>query len=64
MSPLMQWLSLVAGIGILIYGLVKLFAEKDWTLFVLGLLIIGFTASKMFKAGDGKGTLSNRKKGL
>lgn len=62
MNPWTQWFSLVAGVGILVYGIMKLFAEQDWVLFVLGLLIIFFTLSKMFKTWRGKGTLSDRKK--
>jgi len=64
MSPWTQWVSLVAGVGILVYGIVKLFAEKDWVLFMLGLLIIFFTLSKMFKTGGGKDAVSARKKEL
>ena len=63
MSPLMQWLSLAAGVGILIYGIVKLFAEKDWVLLLLGLLIIAFTLSKMFRTTGSRGASSERKKG-
>lgn len=62
MSPSMQWLSLIAGVGILVYGIVKLVFEKDWVLFVLGILIIAFTLSKLFR--NGGGALSNRKKEL
>jgi len=64
MSPLTQWLSLIAGVGILVYGIVKLFAEKDWVLFILGLLIVAFSLSKMFKTRTGKATLSDGKKEL
>jgi hypothetical protein len=62
MSPLMQWLSLGAGVGILVYGVVKLFGEKDWVLFVLGLLIVAFTLSKMFRTGGVWGTSAERNK--
>jgi hypothetical protein len=61
MGPSTQWLCLVAGIGILIYGIVKLFGEKDWVLFILGILIIAFTLSKMFKTRGGKGPLPDGK---
>jgi hypothetical protein len=64
MSPLTQWMSLVAGVGILVYGVVKLFAEKDWVLFILGLLIVAFSLSKIFKTGRGRGTLSEGEKKL
>lgn len=64
MSPLTQWMSLVAGVGILVYGVVKLFAEKDWVLFILGLLIVAFSLSKIFKTGRGRATLSDGKKEL
>jgi hypothetical protein len=43
---------------------VRIFSDKDWVLFVLGVLIIGFTLSKMFKTRGGKEPLSDGKKEL
>lgn len=48
MSRSTQWLSLIGGILIFGYGIMKLF-EGDWVPFVLGLLIIAFSVSKMIK---------------
>jgi uncharacterized membrane protein YczE len=45
----MQWLSLIGGILILGYGVFKL----DWTLMILGLLIVAFSVSKIVKSGVG-----------
>ncbi|MFZ2447382.1 MAG: hypothetical protein WAW37_13580 [Syntrophobacteraceae bacterium] len=61
MSRSTQWLSLVAGIVIFGYGIMKLFNEGDWVLFVLGLLIVAFSVSKMVKTGMGGGPGSDRK---
>ncbi len=49
MSRSMQWLSLFAGAAIFVYGIVKLFSG-DWIPFVLGLLIVGFSCSKIAKS--------------
>ena len=51
MEPWMQWLSLVGGIVIFLYGVFK----SDWVLIILGLLIVAFTVSKMIRSGRGKG---------
>ncbi len=45
-----QWASMAAGIFLLLYGLWKLYQEGDWTLVILGGLIIGFTISSIVKA--------------
>ncbi len=52
MSRSTQWLSLIAGIMILIYGIIMLFKKMDWIPFVLGLLIVAFSASKMVKSRE------------
>jgi len=59
MSPSTQWLSLVAGIGIFVYGIKMLF-EGDWIPFVLGILIIAFTVSKMLKTRAAKEQRSDK----
>ena len=46
-----QWLSLIAGIVIFVYGIVRLFSEHDGIPFILGLLIIAFSLSKIFRSG-------------
>jgi len=50
-----QWLSLVAGLVIFGYGVMKLFGEHDWVLFILGLLIVAFSISKILKSRAGVG---------
>jgi hypothetical protein len=59
----MQWVSLIAGAVIFVYGITKLFSDHDGIPFILGLLIIGFSVSKMIKIKGGKGS-SHQKKGL
>ncbi len=59
MSPSTQWLSLVAGIGILVYG-IKMIFEGDWIPFILGMLIIAFTVSKMLKTRAAKEQRSDK----
>jgi type III secretory pathway component EscS len=56
-----QYLSMVAGVVILFYGITKLF-EQDYIPFILGLLIVAFTLSKMVKSRTGKGTSFNGRK--
>lgn len=46
MSRSMQWLSLLAGVAIFFYGIVK----PDWILLILGLLIMAFSCSKIIKS--------------
>lgn len=50
MSRSTQWLSLAAGVVIFGYGVVKLFGERDWVLFILGTLIVAFSISKILKS--------------
>ncbi len=45
-----QWLSLIAGVVIFVYGAAKLFSEHDWVLFILGLLIVAFSCSKIIRS--------------
>jgi hypothetical protein len=49
-----QWLSLSGGVFLVFFGLVKLYREADWILFILGLMIIAFTISNMMRSGQGK----------
>lgn len=56
-----QWLSLIAGIFIFGYGVVKLFTEHDWVLFILGLLIVGFSISKVVRNRSESGTSRDKK---
>jgi hypothetical protein len=56
MSRGMQWMSLLGGSFLSLFGLMKLYQEADWVLLVLGLLIVGFTISNMTKSRQvGKG---------
>ena len=61
MSRSTQWLSLVGGLFILGYGVMKLFSEHDGVLFVLGLLIVAFSVVKIVKSKEGDRAGSNRK---
>ncbi len=45
-----QWLSLVAGLVIFGYGVMKLLGDQDMVLLILGLLIIAFSASKILRS--------------
>jgi hypothetical protein len=54
MSRGMQWMSLLGGCFLTLYGLMKLYQDADWVLVVLGLLIVGFTISKMAKGRQGE----------
>ena len=56
MSRSTQWLSLIGGIIILVYGIAKLVSERDGIPFILGLLIIAFTVSKILRVRGAKGT--------
>ncbi len=48
----MQWLSLIGGVLILGYGILRLLAQPqpDWIPMILGLLIVAFSISKMVKS--------------
>ncbi|MCE5333380.1 MAG: hypothetical protein LLG06_02200 [Desulfobacteraceae bacterium] len=60
MSPSTQWLSLIAGIAILVYGITMIF-QGDWIPFILGILIVAFTVSKMLKTKAAKNAHSDKK---
>ncbi len=49
MDPKTRVLSLVAGCFLLFYGLKKLYEEGDWTIVILGVLIVAFTASNIIR---------------
>ncbi len=44
-----QWLSLLAGCLVLLFGLFELFREGKGILLILGLLIVAFTISNMMR---------------
>jgi membrane-associated phospholipid phosphatase len=44
-----QWLSLIAGFFLLLYGLSRLYFGGEWVLSVIAVLIIAFTLSSMAK---------------
>lgn len=47
----MQWLSLIGGIVILGYGVIRLLSTPpEWVPMILGILIVGFSLSKMMKS--------------
>lgn len=45
-----QWLSLIAGCLLMIYGVRRLIVADEWLLIILSALIIAFTASSMMKS--------------
>lgn len=45
-----QWLSLVAGCLLLLYGMKKLYQEGDWVIAIIGFFIMAFTVSSMLRA--------------
>lgn len=49
MSTGTRILCLIGGIGVLISGIVRIVSQDEWTLAIIGLLIIGFTISGFFK---------------
>jgi hypothetical protein len=49
-----QRLSLLGGIFLVLFGLVKLYQEADWILLIFGILIVAFTLSNMVRGGPGK----------
>jgi uncharacterized membrane protein len=49
MNRAFQWLSLVAGLLLLILGVRNLYLEGDWVIFVLSMLIIAFSISGLLK---------------
>jgi hypothetical protein len=54
MSRGMQWMSLLAGVFLTLFGFVKLYQESDWVMALLGVLIVGFTISIMTKSRQGE----------
>jgi uncharacterized membrane protein len=49
MNRAFQWLSLVAGLLLLILGVRNLYLEGDWVIFVLSMLMIAFSISGLLK---------------
>ncbi len=45
-----QWLSMIGGCLLFLYGIKKLYQDGDWGLFVISVLIIAFTISSMLKS--------------
>jgi hypothetical protein len=50
MNRTTQWLSLVAGIFLALYGISKLYLAGEWMLFIISVLIIAFTLSSMSRS--------------
>jgi len=44
-----MWFSLLAGCSLFLYGIKELYQKGDWVVFILGLLIIAFSISGIFK---------------
>lgn|GEM_PF-1475317 len=49
MSTGTRILCLIGGIGVLISGIIRIVTHDEWTLAIIGVLIIGFTVSGFFK---------------
>ncbi len=45
-----QWLSLLGGCAVVVFGLIELFREGKGILLILGLLIVAFTISNMMRS--------------
>ena len=43
------YFSLFAGCSLFLYGFKELYQKGDWVLFILGLLIVAFSVSGIFK---------------
>ena len=54
MSRSTQWLSLVAGGLLFVYGIIKLVQAGELTLLILSVLIIAFTVSNMLRSREKK----------
>jgi uncharacterized membrane protein len=50
----MQWASLIAGVIIMILGVRELIQQGQWVLMILGMLIVGFSISKMARTSGKK----------
>jgi len=53
MDPKTQWLCLIAGIVLVVVGLVRLYSQGDWTLLIISVLIVAFTVSGMLRRRSG-----------
>ena len=49
-----QWLSMTAGVVLLIFGFKRLFEGEGWTLLILSALIVVFTLSSMIRRRNGE----------
>ncbi|MFP5212190.1 MAG: hypothetical protein ACLGPL_02310 [Acidobacteriota bacterium] len=49
-----QWLSLIAGVMLLIMGVSRLVSNNEWVLLVISVLIIAFSVSSIMKSKAGK----------
>ncbi len=54
MSRGTQWLSLLGGCLVVLFGFVKLYREGELVLLILGLLIVAFTVSSIARTRLGK----------
>lgn len=46
------WISLLGGCFLLVLGIKKLYEQGDWVLFIIGTLIIAFSASSLLRGGQ------------
>lgn len=47
-----QWLCMIGGVSLFVYGVARLAAAGEWTLLIISALIIAFTASSMHRSKD------------
>lgn len=47
-----QWLCLIGGVSLFVYGILRLVAAGEWTLLILSSLILAFTASSMMRSKE------------
>ncbi|MCX7822023.1 MAG: hypothetical protein N2260_01105 [Syntrophobacterales bacterium] len=52
MSTGTRILCLIGGIGVLISGIIRVVKQDEWTLAIIGLLIVGFSISGFFKGSS------------
>ncbi len=55
MSRGTQLLSLLGGCVVVVVGGMRCYQEGEWTLLILGILIVAFTLSSISRTSQGKG---------
>ncbi len=47
-----QWLCMIGGVSLFVYGIARLVVAGEWTLLIISSLIIAFTASSMHRSKE------------